>query len=85
MTVTQGIISATDRSIGTEEGTLDRLIQTDAAISSGNSGGALANAAGQIVGINTAVASSGQGVEASNIGFAISAGTVRSVLDDLLA
>jgi putative serine protease PepD len=85
MTVTQGIVSATDRSIGTSDGgTLDGLIQTDAAISSGNSGGALADAAGEIVGINTAVATSGQGVEASNIGFAISAETVRSVLEDLL-
>ena len=70
-TVTQGIVSALDRSIDTEEGHLDGLIQTDAAISSGNSGGPLANAAGEVVGINTAVASSSQGTQASNIGFVI--------------
>jgi serine protease Do len=71
MTVTQGIVSALDRSIDTETGSLSGLIQTDAAISSGNSGGALVNAAGQVIGINTAVAASYDGVNVSNIGFAI--------------
>lgn len=70
-TVTLGIVSALDRAIQTETGTLTGMIQTDAAISSGNSGGPLANAAGEVVGINTAVASSGQGMQASNIGFVI--------------
>jgi len=70
-TVTQGIISATDRSIDTESSRLSHLIQTDAAISSGNSGGPLVDAAGEVIGINTAVASSGGGVQASNIGFVI--------------
>jgi putative serine protease PepD len=84
MTVTQGIVSALDRSIDTESGTLDGLIQTDAAISSGNSGGPLVNAAGQVVGINAAVASSGGGVEASNIGFAISIHDAMSVADRIL-
>jgi putative serine protease PepD len=70
-TVTQGIVSALDRSIDTAQGHLDGLLQTDAAISSGNSGGPLANAAGEVVGVNTAVAASNGGQQASNIGFVI--------------
>ncbi|CAN5532907.1 hypothetical protein BH10ACT3_BH10ACT3_20550 [soil metagenome] len=72
LTVTQGIVSALDRSIETEEGTLDGLIQTDAAISSGNSGGALVNARGEVIGMNSAVAASSATVNAANICFAIS-------------
>jgi putative serine protease PepD len=84
-TVTSGIVSALNRSIQTENGTLNGLIQTDAAISSGNSGGPLVNASGQVVGLNTAAALSGGGVNAENIGFAIPISTVLSVADRLSA
>jgi putative serine protease PepD len=85
LTVTEGIISALDRSMETATGTMDGLVQTDAAISSGNSGGPLVNASGQVVGINTAVASSGGDVQASNIGFAISIDVATKVADRLLS
>jgi putative serine protease PepD len=83
-TVTKGIVSALNRSIQTSEGgTLSGLIQTDAAISSGNSGGPLVNAQGEVVGINSAVATSSSSVAASNIGFSISIDTVRNELPKL--
>jgi S1-C subfamily serine protease len=84
LTVTQGIVSALDRSVETAEGTLDDLIQTDAAISSGNSGGPLVNDHGEVIGINSAVATSGGGVSASNIGFAISIDTALEVVAELI-
>ena len=84
LTVTQGIVSALDRSVETEAGTLDDLIQTDAAISSGNSGGPLVNDDGEVIGINSAVATSGGGVSASNIGFAISIDTALDVAAALI-
>ena len=84
MTVTRGIVSALDRSIDTGSGTLTGLIQTDAAISSGNSGGALVAANGDVIGINTAVAASGGSITASNIGFAISIQTAMATVHRLL-
>ena len=84
-TVTLGIVSALDRTIITEDGALDGLIQTDAAISSGNSGGPLVDAQGRVVGINTAVARSDSTTAATNVGFAISSDEVVGVLDDLRA
>jgi S1-C subfamily serine protease len=84
-TVTQGIVSALDRSITTENGTLDGLIQTDTAISSGNSGGPLINADGEVIGINTAVAGSGGGVQASNVGFVIPIDHAMSIVEQVLA
>lgn len=83
--VTRGIVSALDRTLQTTEGALDGLIQTDAAISSGNSGGPLVNAAGEVVGINTAVARSGPDVSATNIGFAISTDEALPVIELLRA
>jgi S1-C subfamily serine protease len=84
-TVTQGIVSALDRSIegpsvSGELISLDDLIQTDAAINPGNSGGPLVDAAGQVVGINTAIVE-----ESQNIGFAIAIDPVRELIDDLRA
>ncbi|MGA1076388.1 MAG: S1C family serine protease [Ilumatobacteraceae bacterium] len=83
--VTLGIVSALDRTITIDDGALDGLIQTDAAISSGNSGGPLVNALGEVVGINTAVARGGFGTAASNIGFTISVEEVLRVVDQLRA
>ena len=83
--VTLGIVSALDRTILSERnnGALDGLIQTDAAISSGNSGGPLVNAAGQVVGINTAVARSDFSTAANGVGFAISMAEARPVIEQL--
>ena len=82
--VTLGIVSALGRTIETSDGgALDGLIQTDAAISSGNSGGPLVNALGQVVGINTAVARTNGTTAASNIGFAISGAEAIPVIESL--
>jgi len=79
-TWTSGGISYLGRAIRLSDGTvLEDLIQTDAAINPGNSGGPLFNMAGQVVGINTAIAA-----EAENIGFAISTDTAISVVNDLV-
>jgi putative serine protease PepD len=85
LTVTEGIVSALDRSIETSSGTLQGLLQTDAAISSGNSGGALVNARGEVIAINTAVARSSDSVSASNIGFAIPIQDALAVADQLIS
>lgn len=81
--VTLGIVSALDRTITIRDGALDGLIQTDAAISSGNSGGPLVNASGEVVGINTAVARGDFTTAASNVGFAISVGEALPIVDRL--
>ncbi len=83
--VTLGIVSALDRTIGTDGAFLDGLIQTDAAISSGNSGGPLVNARGEVVGINTAVARDTATSAATNVGFAISAKEALPVIEALRA
>ena len=81
-TVTSGIISALNRTLAIDaEVSLDGLIQTDTAISSGNSGGPLVNLDGQVVGINTAVARDDMSSAANNVGFAISVTEILDVLD----
>ena len=81
--VTTGIVSAMRRTIFTDSGALNSLIQTDAAISSGNSGGPLVNLRGEVVGINTAVARSDVNQAATNIGFSISVDEIDPVLEQL--
>ncbi|MEI8160752.1 MAG: trypsin-like peptidase domain-containing protein [Actinomycetes bacterium] len=79
--VTTGIVSALNRTITTENGALNGLIQTDTAISSGNSGGPLVNYKAEVVGINTAVARGDTSTAANNIGFAVSTKEVLRVVE----
>jgi S1-C subfamily serine protease len=80
-TVTVGVVGAVGRSVQEENGViLEDVIQTDAAINRGNSGGPLVNLAGEVVGINTVVAA-----EAQNIGFAVSINTAKPVIESLIA
>jgi len=80
-TVTSGIISATGRSVTVNTGDrLNNLIQTDAAINPGNSGGPLLDAVGDVIGINTAVATDSNG-----IGFAIPIDIARPIMQQALA
>lgn len=84
-TVTMGVVSGLHRSWQREGILMEDLIQTDAAINHGNSGGALANSLGQVVGINTSVirtTESGEPVE--GIGFAIPSNTVRLIAEQLI-
>jgi serine protease Do len=85
-TVTVGVVSATGRSIDTGQGYLiENLIQTDAAINQGNSGGPLVNLAGEVVGINTLIIrSSGTGAVAEGLGFAIPVNTARAVAQQII-
>lgn len=86
-TTTLGVISALNRhNLQIEEGhDLEGAIQTDAAINRGNSGGALANINGQLIGINTAILSSGPNGGSIGLGFALPINTVRRVVRDLIA
>ena len=80
-TVTSGIISAVNREITTSDGGTYVTLQTDAAINSGNSGGALVNSKGEVIGINT-LKLSGDGVE--GIGFAIPISSTGDVINQLM-
>ena len=77
-TVTVGVISALDRSISIQGSTYS-LLQTDASINSGNSGGPLVNSYGEVIGITNAKVSDGEG-----IGFAIPVNDIKSVIEDLV-
>ncbi len=80
--VTRGVVSALDRTLATDNGVLNGLVQTDAAISSGNSGGPLVDARGHVVGINTAIAHGDADTAANSVGFAIG---VAELLPELAA
>ncbi len=94
-TVTDGIISATDRAVATgssqDDATVLDALQTDAAINPGNSGGALVNAAGEVIGINTAIATVASGAPGSSqsgsigVGFAIPSNTAQRIAEEIIA
>ncbi|MGY1739213.1 MULTISPECIES: S1C family serine protease [unclassified Blastococcus] len=95
-TVTDGIVSATDRAVATgstqDDATVIDALQTDAAINPGNSGGALVNGAGEVIGINTAIATvasgaPGQSGQSGNIGvgFAIPSNTAQRIAEEIIA
>ncbi|MCL2534414.1 MAG: trypsin-like peptidase domain-containing protein [Nocardiaceae bacterium] len=88
-TVTSGIVSALDRPVSTSgetgnQNTVIDAIQTDAAINPGNSGGALVNMNGQLIGINTAIATAGGQGGSIGLGFAIPVDQARRVADELV-
>lgn len=87
-TVTSGIVSALERPVrlageGSDTNAVISAVQTDAPINPGNSGGALVNGAGEVIGINTAIASLGGG--SVGLGFAIPVDTVRDISEQLIA
>ncbi|MDH7480025.1 MAG: trypsin-like peptidase domain-containing protein, partial [Syntrophomonadaceae bacterium] len=79
-TVTVGVVSAKGRPVTVEDKNYRNLLQTDASINPGNSGGPLLNLQGKVVGINTAVNASAQG-----IGFAIPSNTAQGVLQEMIS
>ena len=84
--LTRGIVSALSRNISTESGSSMGLIQTDCAINSGNSGGALFNTSGEVIGITNAKFSSSGSMEAEidNIGFAIPINSVKRIVTSII-
>ncbi len=79
--VTAGMISAVNRDVTDSDGKIYKLIQTDAAINSGNSGGALVNSKGQVIGVNT-LKLSGTGIE--GMGFAIPINSTKDIYEQLI-
>lgn len=82
-TVTAGIISAKGRDTGLSDGSFEDFLQTDAPINQGNSGGALVNTRGELIGINSQILSSNGGN--IGIGFAIPSNMAKNVMDQLIA
>ncbi len=82
-TVTAGIISATERATGQGITAYDNFIQTDAAINPGNSGGPLVNLRGEVIGINTAIASRGGGY--NGVCFAVPSSLASRIVSDIMA
>ncbi len=85
-TVTSGIVSALQRNVQAPNGySIDHVIQTDAAINHGNSGGPLLNGRGAVIGVNSQIETGGSGDGNVGIGFAVPSNTVDSVVSQLLA
>jgi S1-C subfamily serine protease len=85
-TVTTGIVSALQRAVQAPNGyTIDHVIQTDAAINHGNSGGPLLDTAGAVIGVNSQIETGGSGDGNVGIGFAVPSNTVKTVLAQLRA
>ncbi|GIF37967.1 S1C family serine protease [Actinoplanes xinjiangensis] len=84
-TVTSGIVSALNRGVDTGDEKLTGLLQTDAPINQGNSGGALVDTSGRVVGINVAIATADDSGGSVGLGFAIPAGTATTVVEQLRA
>ncbi len=82
--VTLGVVSGTERRFPRENIFMEDLIQTDAAVNPGNSGGALVNAAGQLVGVPTTVVRSDTGQEVEGIAFAIASRTVGEITNEIV-
>ncbi len=83
-TVTAGIISAKGRRTGLSDGSFEDFLQTDAPINRGNSGGALVNLSGELIGINSQILSGGPSGGSIGIGFSIPSNMAKSVMDQLL-
>ena len=83
-TVTTGIVSAIGRSNILDSGSYEDFIQTDAAINPGNSGGALLNMDGELIGINTAIATGGYEKGNRGVGFAIPSSMANRIMSDLI-
>ena len=82
-TVTAGIISAKARDLNPNDAANQSFIQTDAAVNSGNSGGALVNTNGDLIGINTAITSNGMGTFIG-YSFAVPSNIARKVYEDII-